>query len=244
MAASFTTAALTLRSVPYGESDKILTLFTRDRGKLGAIARSAQRSQKRFGGALEPFALLQVALVARAGADLMRLERAEVSRPNAGIATELVRMGQAATALELARELLPPEQPEPALFDALTAFLASLDHEGASTEGLVAFELAALEHAGLAPRLTECGVCGKPLPAGKAARFDPRRGGIVCRADGGGPVTLSGRAVEALAQLARGQLTPLPAKEARAVAEALRSLTEWHLGRPLKSAAFLAQVTP
>jgi DNA repair protein RecO (recombination protein O) len=243
LAASFTTRALTLRSVLYGESDKILTLFTRDRGKLGAIARAARRSQKRFGGALEPFALLEIALVARAGAELLRLDRADVIRPNAGIATDLVRIGQAATALELARELLPPEQPEPALFDALAAFLATLDVEGASTEGLVAFELAALEHAGLAPRLTACGVCGKPLPPGKAARFDPRRGGIVCRADGGGPVTLSGRAVEALAQLAQGQAALLPAKESRAAAEALRALTEWHLGRPLKSAAFLAQVT-
>jgi len=243
LAASFTTRALTLRSVPYGESDKILTLFTRERGKLGAIARAALRSRKRFGGALEPFALLDVALVPRAGAELVRLDRAEVVRPNAGIATDLVRMGQAATALELARELLPPEQAEPALFDALAAFLATLDAAGATTEGLIAFELVALEHAGLAPRFDQCGVCGKPLPPGKAARFDPRRGGIVCRADGGGPVTLSGRAVEALARLARGEPARLPPKEVAVAAEALRSLTEWHLGRSLKSAGFLAQVS-
>jgi DNA repair protein RecO (recombination protein O) len=252
---TFNTPAFTLRSIPYGESDKILTLFTRDRGKVGAIARAAQRSRKRFGGALEPFALVTVALVARPGADLMRLERADVLRTNAGIAADLPRMGQAATALELTRELLPPDQPEPALFDALAAFLATLDAEGASIEGprrgpgpppiegLVAFELTALAHAGLAPRFDQCGVCGKPLPPGKPARFDPRRGGIVCRADGGGPITLSARAIEALASLAAGVPARLPSAEAKGAAEALRALTEWHLGRALKSAAFLAQVS-
>lgn len=243
MAASLSTPALLLRTLPYRESDKILTLFTRERGKLGAIALGARRSLKRFGGALEPFALLQVELALRAGSDLARLERAEVARPNAAIGKDLVRMGQAATALELARELLPPEQPELALFDALARFLETLDVEGASLEGLVAFELVALEHAGLAPRLTACGVCGKPLPAGKAARFDPRRGGVVCRADGGGPVTLSGATVAALSALAQGRAARLPARDATAAAEALRALTEWNLGRPLKSAGFLAQVS-
>ena len=243
MSESFSTRAFLLRSVPTGEADKVVTLLTRDRGKLGAIARSARRSQKRFGGALEPFALLQVQLAQRPGSDLARLDRAEVVAPHARIATDLVRMGQAATALELARETLPPEHPEPALFDTLADFLERLDGQGPSIDGLVAFELAALQHGGFAPRLSECSVCGKPLPAGKAARFDPHRGGVVCRADGGGPLTLSGAAVDALARLAAGDDAKLPPAEARAAADAVRALTEWHLGRKLRSASFLAQVS-
>ncbi len=88
-----------------------------------------------------------------------------------------------------------------------------------------------------------CGVCGKPVPPGKAARFDPARGGVVCRSDGGGPLTLSGRALAGLLALAEGRDVELAERDAQAAADALGALTEWHLGRPLKGAAFLRQVT-
>jgi DNA repair protein RecO (recombination protein O) len=236
------TRAFLLKSVDYGESDRILTFFTERLGNVTAMARGARRSRKRFGGTLEPFALLRLHLTARPHTDLAFLELAEVQAPHLAIAHELVRMGEAATALELCRELQPPHEPAQRLFAILAAYLGELDQRGASTERLIAFELFVLEHAGIGPRLSECGVCGKPVPPGKAARFDPARGGVVCRADGGGPLLLSGRSREVLAGLQRGAGGRFSPGEAQGAADAIRALTEWHLGRALKGASFLRQV--
>ncbi|MBI2895269.1 MAG: DNA repair protein RecO [Deltaproteobacteria bacterium] len=237
------TRAFLLKSTPYGESDRILSLFTEARGKLSAIALGARRSRKRFGGSLEPFALLQARLALRPSTDLARLELAEVLEPNLGVSKQLVSMGQAGAALELCRELLAPDQPEPRLFRALESYLRALDVRGPSLSRMVGLELCALEVSGLHPRLGECGVCGKPVPPRRAARFDPARGGVVCRSDGGGPITLSGRALEGLRALAAGRDAELAEGDAKNAADALRALTEWHLGRQLKGAAFLRQIS-
>ena len=60
--------AIVLRTVDYGESDRVVTLLTAERGKLAAFARGARASRRRFGGALEPFTLLAVEARERRGA--------------------------------------------------------------------------------------------------------------------------------------------------------------------------------
>src|SRR5512145_3561232 len=117
---------IVLRVVDFGESDRIVTLLTRERGKVGAFARGARASRRRFSGLLEPFTLLSAELTDRRG-DLLGLESASALRAHGGIRTELARIAVAGYAAELAGELVRDAEPHPELFELLATFLGELD---------------------------------------------------------------------------------------------------------------------
>jgi DNA repair protein RecO (recombination protein O) len=98
--------AVVLGTVDYGESDRVVVLLTRERGKLSAFARGARASRKRFGGALQPFTLLDAEVRERAGSDLLGLDAVDVVQAFGGIRTDLARIACAGYACELARELV------------------------------------------------------------------------------------------------------------------------------------------
>src|SRR5512138_1358862 len=156
MASRVKVEGIVLRVVDYGESDRIVTLLTRERGKVGAFARGARASKRRFSGLLEPFTLLSAELTDRRG-ELLGLESASALRAHGGIRTELARIAVAGYASELASELVR---------DAAPARPASLR----------AFELGALAATGYMPRLDACARCGAGLPE-RPLRFDPADGG-------------------------------------------------------------------
>src|SRR5512147_1565246 len=108
--------AVVLRTVDYGESDRVVTLLTRERGKVSAFARGARASRRRFGGALEPFTLLVAEARARSGSDLLGLESVSVERGFGGIRTDLARIACAGYAAELCRELVRDHEPHDELF--------------------------------------------------------------------------------------------------------------------------------
>ncbi|MDB4974137.1 MAG: recombination and repair protein RecO [Myxococcaceae bacterium] len=185
------TDALLLRATDYRDADRIVTLFTRDAGKLSAVARGARGSKRRFAGSLEPYAVIRVELDERR-ADLLGLKRAEMTRVFPNILSELLRMDVAAGALALVREAHPVRVPDEALFVAAVQYLTVVDHEGDPQRSLLlAFALRVLSLMGIAPRLEECGRSGVHVPVGRAAYFDPTVGAVVSRRYGGGPFLLS-----------------------------------------------------
>jgi DNA repair protein RecO (recombination protein O) len=239
-----TTAAFLLRIVDYGESDRIVTLFTRDHGKVSALARGARKSRKRFGGALEAFCLLEVTLASRSRG-LWRLGETALLRAHPGLATSLARLGAAARILELARELVPEHEPDPVMFALLEQALPALASAGeqhvASTAA--AGMLAVLAHAGFELRFTDCSVCAAPVPRGARVRFDPWRGGVVCTPCGGGPIGLSATAVRGLLALSSLPLDRTPeagvdAASAAQIHAAIDAFVQHHLGKPLRSSRF------
>jgi DNA repair protein RecO (recombination protein O) len=175
---------LLLRSVDYGDADRILTLLTPSLGKLSVLAKGARKSKRRFAGALEPFALLRVDLVpGKAG--LGRLESASILRAFPKLLTDLARLNAAGACFQLLRELIPEAVPDPDVFEDALQLLAALDAGESSERALkVCFELAQLARAGWSPGLEACGVCGKS-PRGSPGDFDARRGYLVCQACGG-----------------------------------------------------------
>lgn len=186
-----TTDALLLRAVNYRDADRVVTLFTRDLGKVSAIARGARGSKRRFSGALEPYAVIRVELDAGRG-ELMTLKRAEIERSFPSILGDLARMESAAAALVLLRELHPPRVPDTPLFVAGLQYLTLVDLEGDATRaGLLAFAVRGLALAGLSPRFDVCGRSGEPVPEGRPAYFDPKLGALVSRRFGGGPFLFS-----------------------------------------------------
>jgi DNA repair protein RecO (recombination protein O) len=239
-----------LRTVDTGEADRVVTLLTRERGKVSAFARSARASRRRFGGALEPFTLVAAEVRERPGAELLGLESVSPLRAYGGIRADLARIACAAYAVELARELVRDHEPHEDLFALLGDYLAALDAAPARPAGLRALELGALRAAGLAPRLDACVRCEGPLSA-PPIRIDPGHGGALCA----GCVALASPAaprvdpatVAALRRLAEGglaaaggeELAPPVGREAR---DALSAFLEHQLGRRLAARRFLDDV--
>ncbi|HET9932165.1 MAG TPA: DNA repair protein RecO, partial [Polyangiaceae bacterium] len=115
--------ALLLRRVELGEADLVVTLFTRALGRVSALARGARKSQKRFGGALEPFFTLRVRLEERPHSELFILAEARVSRARLGMLSDLTRLEVAGRALGWIRKAAPPRTPEPETFAHLERVL-------------------------------------------------------------------------------------------------------------------------
>lgn len=169
----------------YGESDRVVTLLTRELGCVSAMARAARKSKRRFAGALEGFAVIQVELSTGRGA-LSRLEAARVTRVFPRLLTNLAALDAAGTLLRLARDILPERAPEPEVFDSLIEALELLDGGVPARPVVVCCQARILALCGYAPMLWACVSCGREVPPARTALFDVARGGIVCRACGGG----------------------------------------------------------
>jgi DNA repair protein RecO (recombination protein O) len=249
---SLVTSAIVLRVVNYGESDRIVTLFGRDTGRLSALARGARKSQRRFAGGLGLCALGAAAVRERPGAELATLERFDATDSHAALGSDVARMAHAAYAAELVGKLCAPRQVDTPVFDWLSLFLQLLDGDGASAERLRVFEIGLLSRLGFGPRLDSCAACGGASFAGRPAsevafRWDPDRGGAVCTAcaRGGRPLQSAVRA--ALIRLAGTPLAAaaseaLPTDVNRDCREALLEIINHHVSGPLKSVEFIAKV--
>src|SRR5665213_1914527 len=125
MLRSYRTSAVVLRRVNFGETDRILTLFSRERGKLGAIAKGARRIKSSMSGASElcSFSVFQLAM----GANLEVVTQVELKNAFLGLRTSLERVSRAVYALEFCAEFLEERQPQPELFDLLLSALYVLE---------------------------------------------------------------------------------------------------------------------
>ena len=190
-----TTDALLLRATDYRDADRITTLFTREHGKISAVARHARRSRKRFGGALEPLHLLRVE-VALGRRDLATLSTSSVLATYPGVLASLAKIRAGGQIMALLRGVLPDRQPDERLFDEAIRFLEVLSESSPAPSAIetlrVAFSARVLALVGLTPELDVCAVSGRHCPPGHAALFDPSRGGVVSRTHGGGRFLLSG----------------------------------------------------
>src|SRR4051794_247114 len=153
MATAITTDAIVLRSVAYGEADRVVTLLGRTTGRVSALARGARRSQRRFGGGLGLAATGRAILRERAGAELLALESFEVLEARVGLGQDLARGAHAASALGRCDKLWAPRQPDPAIYDWPDELPPRLEERPPTALRLRVFELGLLDRLGLAPVL-------------------------------------------------------------------------------------------
>ncbi len=158
---AFEEYALVTSLLDYGDSDRVVRLFLRERGRAGAFARAAKRSKKRFAG-LAALAHGPVWLSPRAGSDLLSLEQAELTLDVDGF-SDPVAMGRGAYVVELCEKLLPEMLPAPDVFDDALATLSRVA-AGEGFEALRAFEVRLLSSTGYLFDL---------FPDGAAPFFDP-----------------------------------------------------------------------
>lgn len=204
---SHRTRAFLLRRTEHGESNLVLALFTEKLGRIPALGRGARRSQKRFGGALEPFHTLTVEVDEPGSGELFLLRDATIATMHAALTSDLGRMDAAGRALSWVRTAAPPRTKEPAVWVALERLMDRLDAAEPTNPHLVLAEegLKLLAAFGWGLELTVCVRCGRPCGPGRAAMIDAEKGGLVCRSCGGARFKLSGAA---RTRLAAGTLSP------------------------------------
>ena len=163
--------------------------------------------------------------------ELAHLEHVSVDRSFHEILRSLEAIGAAGVGLAVIRERVPDHEPEPAVFDTAVRFLGALNAAAPAEEALLCLQIRALALLGFAPTLDRCVHCGKMPAQGRSASFDAARGGIVCRACGGGRLVLS---AGALRRWALVQATsefpeePWPDRERQEIHDALAHLDANH----------------
>lgn len=236
--------AIVLAAMDYRESDRIVTLFTLQHGKVRGVAKGAKRSARRFGPALEPFARLSVELVVREG--LSSVRSADIVTLYPGIRGGLRSIGLAGYAVELVDRYLPDGAPTPRLFRLLTAYLERLDGGESVPSDRRFFEANFLNILGYRISLDRCSSCGVDLPPGAERRVGGA-GTVLCAGCGryGAPIGPDTAALLARC-IATGRFGAVlfPPAFLLEAGPLLDGAIATHLTRPLNSLAFLKQIEP
>lgn len=245
------TSAIVLRSRPFGESDKIVSLFTERFGKLTGIAKGALRSRRRFANSLEPFALVNLAFQDRAHSSLAFLVRADLIQGFGTLTSDLDRIAYASYLVEITEGLIGEREENRAIFAHLKDGLCHLAKHGSSLHFLTVFELKLLRLAGYQPVLDTCKKCRRHHANGGASwYFSPVDGGVLCDLCSRSSTELSPLEFAALGVLknlqAESDVVPahrmsLPRSVIREIRAAMLQFIQFHMHREIKSAIFLNQ---
>jgi len=183
MRLSFKTTAIVLNSMDYGESDRIVTFFTSDFGKLKGIAKGARRSKKRFPNALEPFSCSHIIFSQKETErdTLVLIENCDVLDHHPNIREDLDKTLIASYIIELTDKFTKEGKKDDDLFQLLQNFFAIIDAGNYSEEIVRFFEIRLLKLSGYEPTLDRCIHCRKPISHEDVYRFIPSKGGIGCK---------------------------------------------------------------
>jgi DNA repair protein RecO (recombination protein O) len=237
MSGSFKTEAIVLRSIRYGEADRVLHLYTADRGRVGAVAKGVRRVKSRLGGRLEP--LSRVRLVMHQGrGELCTISQADTVHAHAGLREHRASLERGAQACEAVLRLLDSTDPNPPAYNLLCNELALLDGDPARAThaNQLAFRLKLLLAAGFAPQLAACAACGARE---HLVGFSGAAGGVVCSACEASSFALDEAAHDFLAGALGAPLQATPGAPERALRQAERAIAETvehHAGVRLRAA--------
>ncbi len=246
-----TSEAVVLRTWPVHEADLIVSFFTRDYGRMKGVAKSALRSRKRFGGALEPMTLARAWFAEKPRQELVRLDQLEILRSPLAAPVDPVRMTVLSFYAELLDEALPEHDPQETIFRLLVSVL---EHTTVAQSELVQpwmpltyFSLWMTRLMGLLPDIAHCTACGEPLHAAEVT-FNNYADGLFCAAHRNGNASLLSADSWQLAQrMLRAPVSAFAAEPwPRRRGSDLRRFTlqslERHLERKLRTAEALGRL--
>ena len=185
------TEAVVLRRYPFGESSQVLSLLTRDYGRLRVLAKGAHRPKSSFGGPLDLAQRIEAVYWPKPPGQLDLLTASELLDGYSGLRRSWRRIAAACCALELVDGLSPEGDPLPGVFDLLVRLLETVASPSPAEDpdpALLRFGARLLQETGFFPRTSVCALCQKPLPpppsGGPAPRipFSARHGGTLCPA--------------------------------------------------------------
>jgi DNA repair protein RecO (recombination protein O) len=243
MGRSVKTPAVVLRSIRLGEADRVLHLYTLDRGRVGAVAKGIRKTSSRFGARLEP--LSQVDLMLHQGSsELLTVTGVELTRSHHLTREDGYRLNVGLIGAEAMLRLFSEQEGNARAFEALTKFLDVLDEaepgrasKPAFDPLVLAFQLKLLWLAGYLPHLGSCAECGSAPPF---AGYSARAGGVVCPACAGHALPLSAAGLGGMDALLRRPLADahtveLGDRAARECLAVVRASYEEHGGFRLKT---------
>ncbi len=169
--------AIVLRHSDWGEADRLLWLFSRQLGKIQAVAKGARKPRSRKAGHLEPFT--RVELLLAQGRDLPIVTQAEAKEAYQALREDLVRMGYASYVVELLDRFTYEEGENLALFKLLAETLARLNAEVQPAFAVRFYEVRLLDLVGFRPQLLNCVNCGREIQAIDQF-FSFEKGGVIC----------------------------------------------------------------
>jgi DNA repair protein RecO (recombination protein O) len=242
-----TSEAIVLRTWPVNEADLIVSFFTRDYGRIKGVAKSALKSRKRFGGALEPMTAARAWFAERPRQELVRLDQLEIVRSPLSAPIDHARMAVLSFFAEVLDEALPERDPQETVFRLLLAVLEQTTVEQPWMP-LTYFSLWMTRLMGLLPDIGHCTACGEALEAGDAS-FNTFGDGLFCALHrNGNSSSLSADSWQLAQRMLRAPASAFAAEPwPRRRGQDLRRFTvqalERHLERKLRSAEALARLS-
>jgi DNA repair protein RecO (recombination protein O) len=231
MARTYRTEAVVLRSFRLGEADRVLHVYTADRGRVGAVAKGVRRTKSRFGGRLEPLSHVELMLHQGSG-ELQTVTGADLRASHHETREDPYRLAAGLIGAEAMLRLFTDQEANERAFTALTRFLDRLDvipslepAKPALDPLVLSFQLKLLWLSGYMPHLESCVECGA---VEGLVGYQPAAGGAVCRDCGPGSISLSPEGAQAiqtlvatpLADASKAGLTENGAREALAIVRA------------------------
>lgn len=243
--ALYKTEGIVIRTRNLGEADRIITLYTRDRGKVEGVARGSRRARSRLMGATQLFTYGHYLMYS--GRSLDTVSQAEIQESFAGLREDLIKMAHASYLAELLDLSVEPEEPSEDLFALLYESFTALDQDKPPEIVLRWFELHLMVLLGYQPELRHCVGCGG---VASEARFSVREGGLLCpRCLSKDPTAIAVRpsTIQWMKQLMSAPVQRLGVMrpsldDSRALEAVGRAYIDYRLPRPLKSLDFLASI--
>ncbi len=177
--AVLTSEAVVLRTWPVHEADLVVSFFTRDYGKMKGVAKSALKSRKRFGGALEPMTVARAWFQEKPKQELVRLDQLEIVRSPLSLPVDAVRLMVLSLYAEVLEQALPEHDPQETVFRLIASVLEQTTVEQPWMP-LTYFQLWMTRLMGLLPDIAHCTACSEALVAGETS-FNSFADGLFCK---------------------------------------------------------------
>ena len=191
---SYKTEAVVLRSFRFGEADRVLHIYTLDRGRVGAVAKGVRKTKSRFGARLEPLSHVELMLHQGSG-ELQTVTGVQLVRSHHAVREQQYRLAVGLLGAEAMLRLFTEQEANPRAFGALTRFLdlldelAPADSRPALDPLALSFQLKLLWLSGYLPHLTSCAECGTETDV--LVGYSAKAGGAVCSNCGDDVLALS-----------------------------------------------------
>lgn len=238
------TEGLILRVIDYRETDRIVSLYTRDLGKISALARHATKSRKRFGTQLNTFQLVSLELRQRPNRSWVFLERVRPVMPLTGIYQDWRRITMACAVVDLVGAMTREGSVNAAIYDFASQALQQIDQGKDGSTVLASFQYHLLQAAGFKPALDHCAGCHREWSAQDQAFWVQGSGGLHCRdclPDGHSFERVPVESLQSLVCMVREPHLLKPA-EGRRAAFLLHHFVCYQLGHPVRSWQFMEQM--
>jgi DNA repair protein RecO (recombination protein O) len=244
------TEAIVLKSMKFGDTSKIATLYTSDHGKIKVIAKGIRKPKSKLAGALQTFSHIQIVFYKKRTTEIYLLSQADTIESHQSLHKDLNRYVFASAILELLDRLITGEETNPKLFGLTLDVLSFLERcpQDSLEKAFCSYAMKLADFLGYKPKFDRCVSCNKKIE-GRLVLFSPEKGGITCR--GCAPrnqtyLRLSGDAVASAIKLQTVKTEDLnayniPKGHLRDTLKVVLSLLEYHTerGKDLKSLELL-----